>query len=98
MAQSERPGKRKRGKSNARTGVFNTLVKKYMISLGFKWTPTMFIGKGCQVHLRETEIPQQGRLLVNVSKHYTTVIDGVINDTHNPDRNGWRCVYGYYSK
>jgi hypothetical protein len=24
------------------------------------------------------------------------VIDGVIHDTHNPDRDGNRCVYGYY--
>jgi hypothetical protein len=27
-----------------------------------------------------------GKLIVAVSKHYTTVIDGVIHDTHNPQR------------
>jgi hypothetical protein len=39
-----------------------------------------------------------GRLVVAVSKHYTAVIDGVIHDTHNPQREGKRCVYGYFSK
>ena len=98
MAKNERTGKRKSRKSSSRNGVFRFTYEKYLLSLGFKWTPTMSIGSGCQVHLRETEIPQIGRLVVSVSKHMTAVIDGVIHDTHNPDRNGWRCVYGYYSK
>jgi len=96
-AQSEKRGKKKRGISNARTGVYKDNVKRVMLSLGYKWTPTMLIGQGCKVHLRAEELPQ-GRLLVNVSKHYTAVIDGVIHDTHDPQRDGTRCVYGYYSK
>jgi hypothetical protein len=71
--------------------------KDYMASLGFHWTPTMGIGQGCKVHLRDGELPM-GRLLVSVSKHSTAVVDGVIYDTHNPDRGGNRCVYGYWSK
>ncbi|MBI9051870.1 MAG: hypothetical protein JEZ00_20815 [Anaerolineaceae bacterium] len=55
----------------------------------------MMIGKGCQVHLSENELPS-GKLIVRLSKHMTAVIDGVIHDTHNPDRNGTRCVYGYF--
>ncbi len=39
-----------------------------------------------------------GRLIVSVSKHMTAVIDGVIHDTHNPSRDGTRCVYGYWTK
>jgi hypothetical protein len=35
---------------------------------------------------------------VRVSKHLSAVIDGVIQDTHNPSRGGSRCVYGYYIK
>jgi hypothetical protein len=98
LAKSERVGKHKSKKSSSRNGVFRTTYEKYLLSLGFKWNPTMSVGSGCKVHLRETEIPQTGRLVVAVSKHLTAVIDGVIHDTHNPDRNGWRCVYGYYSK
>ena len=69
--------------------------KDYMRSLGFTWHPTMAIGQGCTVHLREGELPQ-GRLVVNVSKHYTAVIDGVIHDLYDPSRGGTRCVYGYW--
>lgn len=57
--------------------------KEYMKSLGFEWMPTMGIGTGCKVHLREDELPS-GRMVVAVSRHYTAVIDGVIYDTHNP--------------
>ena len=96
IGKYERTGKRKRGKSNARLGVYKATIRKYMESLGYTWTPTMFIGSGCKVHLRENELPK-GKLLVAVSKHYTAVIDGVIQDTHNPSREGTRCVYGYYS-
>jgi hypothetical protein len=94
-ALSERTGKRKRGRSNARTGVYKTTIKRLMESLGWKWTPTMQIGSGCKVHLRADELPS-GRLVVSVSKHITAVIDGVIHDTHDCSRRGTRCVYGYW--
>ena len=94
-AMHERTGKRKRGKSNARTGVYKTSIKRVMKSLGWAWTPTMQIGSGCTVHLRGDELPA-GRLVVSVSKHLTAVIDGVIHDTHDCSRRGTRCVYGYW--
>ena len=91
----ERTGTRKRGKSNARTGVYKSTIKRLMSSLGWVWTPTMQIGSGCTVHLRPDELPS-GRLVVSVSKHLTAVIDGVIHDTHDCSRRGTRCVYGYW--
>lgn len=84
-------------KSSARAGV-NTKrkwFKDYMKSLGWTYVPTMSIGSGCRVHLRADELPQ-GRLVVQVSKHYTCVIDGVLNDTYDCSREGTRCVYGYW--
>lgn len=80
--------------------------KDYMKKLGFVWVPTMLVGQGCKVHLLDGELPL-GRLVVAVSRHYTAVIDGVINDTYDPTRstittiNGTqylshRCVYGYW--
>ena len=80
-----------------RTGVIKDVYDSYIKSLGFKWIPTMKIGQGCKVHLRKDELPQ-GKLIVRVSKHITSVIDGVINDTYNCSRSGTRCVYGYYIK
>ena len=69
--------------------------KDYMASLGFRWVPTMKVGGGCKVHLRESELPS-GRLVVRVSRHCVAVLDGVIHDTHDPSREGTRCVYGYW--
>lgn len=99
LAQSERITKRRRwsGRSSATTGVYRETVKRYLLSLGWKFTPTMGIGTGCRVHLRAEELPT-GRLIVRCSKHLTAVIDGVINDTFDPSREGTRCVYGYFQK
>jgi hypothetical protein len=95
LAKAERRGKRKRGTSNARTGVYRFTYQRYLEGLGWRWTPTMRIGSGCTVHLRPGELPK-GRLIVSVSKHMTAVIDGVVRDTHDPSRGGTRCVYGYW--
>jgi hypothetical protein len=59
--------------------------KDYMRSLGFTWVPTMQIGSGCTVHLHDGELPM-GRLVVAVSRHYTAVINGVVHDTYDPQR------------
>jgi hypothetical protein len=96
LAKAERPrGKKKR--SNARTGYHTATMKRYLATLGWEWTATMQIGQGCKVHLREDELPSTGRLLINCSRHFTAVIDGVIHDTHDPSRGGTRCVYGYWT-
>jgi len=97
FSKSERIGKRKKGKSNARTGVYKRTIEKVMDHLGWKWTPTMGIGTGCTVHLKEDELPN-GRLVCSLSKHCTAVIDGVLNDTYDCSRDGTRCVYGYFIK
>ena len=70
--------------------------KRYMEGLGFRWTPTMHVGKGCKVHLVAEELPA-GRLVASVSRHYVAVIDGVIRDLTDPSRGGTRCVYGYWA-
>jgi hypothetical protein len=72
-------------KSSSRTGVYRKVYEPYLLSLGFKWTPTMKIGQGCKVHLLKEELPS-GTLVVAVSKHLVAVIDGVIHDTANPQR------------
>jgi hypothetical protein len=99
------------GRRTASSGIHTgrKWFKDFMASLGWVWTPTMQIGSGCKVHLTDGELPM-GRLIVSVSKHITTVIDGVIHDTYDPQREGeiifasdgtrtqggGRCVYGYW--
>lgn len=112
LAKTERLSKPQDKRSSARNGVNKPLIRQYLKSLGWAWTPTMKIGQGCKVHLRAEELPY-GRLIVSVSGHITTMIDGVIRDNHDP-RNGpfryhkdgvlvdsieeSRCVYGYWRK
>lgn len=95
LGATERTGRRKRGTSNARTGVYKSAVHKYMASIGWSWTPTMQIGSGCKVHVREDELPT-GRLVLNLSRHYAAVVDGVLHDAYDSSRDGTRCVYGYW--
>lgn len=97
LAVTERASKKRRGKSNARTGVYKPTYKRLLLSWGWTWTAAMGIGTGCTVRLRSEELPQ-GRLLVAVSRHLVAVLDGVLHDTHDCSRDGTRCVYGYFSK
>ena len=97
FSKSEHTSKRRRGRSSARTGVYKNTYHRYLISQGMKWVPTMFIGSGCKVHLREDELPK-GRIIVSLSRHLAAVIDGVLHDIKDCSRQGTRCVYGYFTK
>ena len=95
-AKAERP-KPGRKRSSARLGVSKRTLKRFMRQLGWVWTPTMRVGSGCRIHLRDDELPK-GRLVASLSRHVVAVIDGVIHDTHDPHRDGYRCVYGFWEK
>ncbi|MCX4355863.1 MAG: hypothetical protein OSJ43_06515 [Oscillospiraceae bacterium] len=95
--KQERVSKNKKDRSSARTGVYKPTIRKVMEHLGWKWVPTMKIGQGCKVHLKAEELPA-GRIVVNLSKHCTAVIDGVLHDTYDCSREETRCVYGYFVK
>src|SRR5919112_1895549 len=88
--------KRSRG-SVARNGVPKPTILEYLDQRGWTWVPTMQIGSGCRVHLRADELPS-GRIICKLSKHVCAVIDGVVYDTHDPTRDGTRCVYGYWHR
>ena len=76
-------------------GTARKAVDKFLTDRGFEWVPTMKIGSGCTVHLRADELPA-GRLVVRCSRHFAAVVDGIVRDTHDPTRDGTRCVYGYW--
>jgi len=99
LSLKERTGKRKKGKSNARTGVYKDTAKKVIEDhLGWKWHTCMTIGSGCQVHLNEKELPSKGSLILRCSQHFTCVKEGKLYDIYDCSRDGKRCVYGYWSK
>lgn len=109
IAKEEHKGKRKKGVSNARTGVYKHTRRKLLAEYGWKWIPTMKVGVGCTVHLCAEELPK-GVIVVEVAGHNVCVIDGVLHDTYNSSvkqyyddegnlvTNDRRCVYGYYVK
>ena len=93
----ERSSRQRGGKkSDARTGVWGSTMRRVMRDLGWTWVPTMQIGQGCTVHVRSYELPK-GRLILRLSRHYAAFTDGFLRDTHDSSRDGTRCVYGYWT-
>lgn len=86
---------RKIVKGTPRNGMSKIHTKRLMETLGGKWQPTMTIGSGCKVHLKDGELPN-GRIVCSLSGHVVAIINGVVNDIYEDDRNGTRCVYGYW--
>tara|TARA_R100001509_G_scaffold153492_1_gene114408 strand:+ start:442 stop:939 length:498 start_codon:yes stop_codon:yes gene_type:complete len=103
LTRNDRVAKRIRRKGTSpRNGVNKQVYRAYLQSLGWEWVTCNEIGQSKKVHLDASELPK-GRIICKCSRHLTTMIDGVINDTYNPQRKhrGWpneRMVYGYYRK
>lgn len=91
---------------SARNGIPRKVYEDYLGERGWRWFPTMHIGSGCTVHLRAEELYEHAfgdptilygvSFIVRLSRHVCAVVDGVVRDTHDPSRNGTRCVYGYF--
>ena len=94
-------GRRLKGKLRADQGVRSATFRRLMLGLGWQWTPTMFIGSGCRVHLRADELPHE-EIICTVSRHVCYVDNregkGLLYDTHDCTRDGTRCVYGFWRK
>lgn len=96
-AKNERSSKRKRTTSSARNGVYTATAKRYIERvLGWIWVPCMGIGTGCQVHLKEGELPEKGSYILNLSGHFSCWKNNSLYDTYDCSRRGTRCVYGYW--
>lgn len=99
LAKNERITARKPKRSSARNGVYRRLYHRYLTDiLEWQWVPTSGSAPVASVHLCVAELPDCPRLIVRLSRHLTAVVDGVIQDTYDPSRNGTRRVYGYYHK
>lgn len=103
LGKQEHVTKRKAKRSNARTGVYRVTEEHFMAAQGFVRVPCMAIGKGTTVTLEPSQLPNTGPIMVSVSRHYTAIVDGVLQDTYDPRRyNGTdsgrctRTVYAYW--
>jgi hypothetical protein len=82
---------------HADQGVHNEVSGPYLESLGWKFTSTKHLPRGKGVHLRADELPR-GRLVVDMRRHFTAVIDGDLHDTHDCSDDGRRRIRGYWSR
>ena len=102
LAKSERKGKKKKGISNARNGVYKQTERKYLNSLGWAYRPVNSIGQSVKYHLTETDLEalglEVGCYIIQIARHLTVVKDGVIYDTFNPTDYSEPMIYGYYYK
>lgn len=90
-------GQAARGKARScRNGVGRKVYEAFLFDHGWLWLPTMRVGSGCTTHLAAGEVPMEGPVVVRLSRHLATVIDGVVYDHGDPGRGGTRCVYGWY--
>lgn len=89
------PKRKGRSRSHPLGGVYRDTYEKYLTFLGWEFIPTMRVGSGTRVHLRQDELPP-GTVIARLSKHVTCVRNGVILDIYNPARRGTRCVYGLF--
>lgn len=91
-----RYGANARRHASPRDGVPRKVYDPYLAGLGWEWVPTMGIGTGCKVHLTDDELPMYDRMILRLSRHLTAIVGDTIRDTHDPSRDGTRCVYGYW--
>lgn len=103
--------KRHRGhkRSQSRNGVFKETWKRYLAQLGWVHVSTCAIGsREDKVKFVDGALPEKGTYIVQLSRHLTCLIDGVINDTYDCSKKSYfdeygdlitndeRCVYGYW--
>lgn len=80
---------------NADMGVRNTLHKKYLSELGWKYKR---IRKHDNKMYKINELPKDKKLIVHLAKHLTVLDCGSIVDTWDCSKEGKAIVYGYYEK
>jgi hypothetical protein len=97
LAMSERPRGR-RLRSNARTGFHKELLRRWLPTLGYEWTPRCGSAPEPPCTAPWATFPRPGPSSIVCSRHFTALVDGVIHDTYDPSRSGNRAVYGYYCR
>lgn len=105
-------GMRKMNKRRSpRSGINKQVYHNYLIENGFEWYQSSIYSEGYTMHLHKDELPG-GILIVSLTKHFSCVINGVINDSIDPRRGAGnitkrgvqlyhperRRVHGYYKK
>ncbi len=87
--------------SSCRNGTPKKVSRKYLSEIGWIRLPNISgIGVGIKYHLNDYDleefIKKYPRMILQVSKHLTCIIDGKLNDTYDCSRDGERAIYGIW--
>lgn len=77
-------------------GVYKSEMDRFLAEKGWSWKVTCSPQIKSRTKLNADDLPATGTYILRLSKHFTCLRDGIILDTHNPDRDGSRMVYGYW--
>lgn len=83
---------------SCRNGTPKNVDSKYLKQNGWKTIPNIMAkGTGILYHLNYWDLKElikhYPRMIIQVSKHLTTIIDGELNDTYDCSRGGTRGIY-----
>lgn len=78
-----------------REGVQKEVWKQYLKDHGWRNEALVNFGSSSRVHLDAAELPP-GTYIAQCSRHLVAIVDGVINDTFDPSREGNRTVYSVW--
>ena len=84
--------------SNARNGVFKDSYKKILKALQAQEIKVQEFGSSNKCHLCDEDLIdyKNGKYILSLSHHFSSLIDGVLVDTYDCSRDGDRQVYKMY--
>lgn len=80
-----------RGADSPRNGVSYEHLQRYLGQLGFRYKAI----EGKHITLHRDELPK-GKVIADLPRHVTAVLDGIINDAYNPNEKKNQQLLGYW--
>lgn len=80
-----------RDAGSPRNGISEDHLRLYLSERGFRYKAI----KGEHVTLHRDELPK-GKVIANMPGHVSAVIDGIVNDTFDPNRKKHQKLVGYW--
>jgi hypothetical protein len=80
-----------RNAGSPRNGITEEHVRRYLGERGFRYKAIA----GEHVTLHRDELPKL-KVIANLSNHVSAVIDGIVNDTYDPNHKKHQRLHGYW--
>jgi hypothetical protein len=80
-----------RGAPSPRNGIYEEDAHLYLKQMGFRYKKI----NGDTVTLHRDQLPK-GKVIANLPRHATAVVDGIVNDTFDPNAKKHQRLLGYW--